>query len=140
MNFLCRLILQGKIQVSLPSLDLIITIPIIAMISNIFVYKKSQHVSTHLYRRFTPTTCTSLTNLNFVWENFTNLHKLVSFIKTLERHALLEYLNLTHFSIFWYVYRKEGGIPIVDLNGLTYLFKDGAKRSRATMMFIVCHK
>jgi hypothetical protein len=63
--------------------------------------------------KYIPTACTSKTNITLNWANFAEFYELLVSNEELETYALEHYLDLTHFLISWFSYKKHRFVPLV---------------------------
>ncbi len=61
----------------------------------------------HKYN-FIPIAYTSRSIFILMWKDFEDFYTLIDFIEPLET-----YLHLTHFFISWFVFKKDGSLPLV---------------------------
>ncbi len=73
-------------------------------------------ITTNLILKFTPTTYTLITNVNLVWDDFTDFYAMIFSSETLESYAFLKYLGLTYFLKSWDSYKQLNFIPLVSHN------------------------
>jgi hypothetical protein len=96
------------------------------------------HIETNQSLKFTPTSCTSTTNFNLVWDDFIDFYAIISSSEALESYSFLKYLILAYFLKYWDNYRRLDFTPCVNLDWMPPSCWRLGPRNKRLLWCLIC--